>query len=94
LTEIFFEEAIKTAKKLDTDRKVDMLKPLPAFWSLPISIKDSFQVPGIDYSCGIASLVNEPSVEYSALSEMLTKLGAVLYTKTNIPRKYSDSLIF
>jgi amidase len=89
LTEIFFEDAIKAARKLDSDRKADMSKPLPALWGLPISVKDSFQIPGIDYSCGIASLVNEPSAEYSALTEMLTKLGAVLYTKTNVPRKCS-----
>lgn len=87
LTEIFFEDAIKIAKQLDAEREANSLKPLPPFWGLPISLKDSFKLPGIDASCGIASLVNEPSTEYSTLSGLLVELGAVLYTKTNVPRE-------
>lgn len=86
MTEIFFEDAIEAAKKLDAERKADMYKPLPPFWGLPISLKDSFKVLGKDYSCGVASLVNEPADEYSTLASMLIELGAVLYTKTNVPR--------
>jgi amidase len=92
LTEIFFEEAIARAKQLDAERKDDPSKALPPLWGLPISLKDSFQVPGIDYSCGIASLVNEPSKEYSVLSKLLVDLGAVLYVKTNVPRKSTSFL--
>lgn len=87
MTEIFFDDAIETAKKLDADRKSDIYKPLPPLWGLPISLKDSFKVPGVDDSVGIASLVNDPSSEYSTLPGMLVELGAVLYVKTNIPRK-------
>ena len=87
MTEIFFEEAIARAKQLDAERSADRTKTLPPLWGLPISLKESFKVPGLDCSCGIASLVNEPSKEYSVLSKLLVDLGAVLYVKTNVPRE-------
>lgn len=88
MTEIFFEEATARAKRLDDDRAANPTATLPPLWGLPISLKDSFQVPGVDYSCGIASLVNDPSKVHSTLPKMLVDLGAVLYVKTNVPRKF------
>ena len=88
MTEIFFEDAIARARQLDADRAANPTTTLPPLWGLPISLKDSFQVPGVDYSCGIASLVNDPSRVHSTLPKMLVDLGAVLYVKTNVPRKF------
>jgi amidase len=54
---------------------------------LPVSIKDSFCVEGIQSTVGYVSLLaNEPAVSNSALVDMLLDLGAVLYVKTNIPQ--------
>lgn len=87
LTEIFFHEAVARAKKLDLgfNTKSDR-KSLPPLFGLPISLKDSFQVRGLDTSTGLGCYVNEPAEENSALAAMLIDLGAVLYCKTNLPQ--------
>lgn len=79
-----FEMAIMRAQELDADRIAHPSKPLGPLHGLPISIKDSYQVPGIDATIGLTALVNNPSTEYSPLPALLLSLGAVLYCKTNI----------
>lgn len=60
---------------------------------LPISIKDSFCVEGIQSTVGYVSLLQEePASHDSALVEMLLDLGAVLYVKTNIPQTMMVSI--
>ena len=81
-----FEQAILTAKQMDSDRKENPTKPLPPLYGLPISLKDSFKIPGVDATIGFVSLANKPSTIYSALPELLKDLGAVFYCKTNIPQ--------
>lgn len=54
---------------------------------LPISIKDSFCVKGLQSTIGyVEFLKHEPAKANSALVELLLALGAVLYVKTNIPQ--------
>lgn len=53
---------------------------------LPISLKDSFQVAGIQATLGIVSLLEKVSDSNSALVDILLDLGAVLYVKTNVPQ--------
>ena len=87
LTEIFFDEAIERAKKLDLEYNQNSChKTLPPLFGLPISLKDSFQVSGYDTSTGLGCYVDEPAEDHSALAAMLTDLGAVLYCKTNLPQ--------
>ncbi|KAJ8058795.1 hypothetical protein OCU04_011783 [Sclerotinia nivalis] len=99
LTEIFFDEAIERAKKLDLEFDTKPSgKPLPPLFGLPVSLKDSFQVKGHDTSTGLGCYVDEPAEENSALAAMLIDLGAVLYCKTNLPQSImtgdSDNNIF
>jgi amidase len=62
-------------------------KPIGPLHGLPISIKDSFCVEGVQTTIGyVAFLENEPAKTNSALVNMLLQLGAVLYVKTNIPQ--------
>ncbi|KAH8674568.1 amidase [Tricladium varicosporioides] len=86
LTEIFFEEAIQTAKSLDEDRLEKPEKPLPPLHGLPISLKDSFKLQGKDATIGLVCFVNDPAEKDSALVAMLKSLGAILYCKTNVPQ--------
>ncbi|KAH8658084.1 putative fatty-acid amide hydrolase [Xylariales sp. PMI_506] len=88
LTEIFFDDAIERAKKLDLDyvQRRKSGSPLPPLFGLPISLKDSFQVAGYDTSTGLGCYVNQPAEENSAIAAMLMDLGAVLYCKTNLPQ--------
>ncbi|EEA24545.1 fatty-acid amide hydrolase, putative [Talaromyces marneffei ATCC 18224] len=86
LTEIFFDDAIERAKKLDLEYGQMSRDALPPLFGLPISLKDSFQVSGYDTSTGMGCYVHQPAEENSALAAMLIDLGAVLYCKTNLPQ--------
>jgi hypothetical protein len=61
--------------------------PIGPLHGLPISLKDSFCLEGVQSTVGyVACLNNPPATKNSALVTMLLKLGAVLYVKTNIPQ--------
>ncbi|GLA63123.1 hypothetical protein AtubIFM54640_004262 [Aspergillus tubingensis] len=86
LTEHFFQRAIERAKFLDEylQREKKLFGPLHG---LPISIKDSFCIEGVQSTVGyVKFLENSPASHNSAIVEMLLNLGAVLYVKTNIPQ--------
>jgi len=99
LTEIFFDDAIERAKKLDQEYDPKSReKSLPPLFGLPVSLKDSFQVSGYDTSTGLGCYVDQPAEDNSALAAMLIDLGAVLYCKTNLPQSImtgdSDNNVF
>ena len=84
LTEIFFEQAIGRARQLDEGRRLHPKRPLAPLHGLPVSLKDSFKVEGLDSSIGIAALAGNPAKSNSALVKILLAQGAVLYCKTNV----------
>jgi amidase len=53
---------------------------------LPVSIKDNFHYKGTEATIGMVSFLDEVSTENSPLVDILLKLGAVIYVKTNIPQ--------
>ncbi|KAF1993945.1 acetamidase [Amniculicola lignicola CBS 123094] len=84
LSEIFFAEAIESAKILDENfRKTG--KVVGPLHGLPISLKDNFNVVGRDSTVGFTSLVGQPATYNSTLVELLEAQGAVRYCKTNVP---------
>ncbi|KAL4737310.1 amidase signature domain-containing protein [Aspergillus similis] len=86
LTEMFFDQALARAKQLDEEfaRTGTTRGPLHG---LPISIKESFNVPGVPTTLGFVSFLDRPPASSSsALVEILNDAGAVLYVKTNIPQ--------
>ncbi|KAK4498812.1 hypothetical protein PRZ48_009322 [Zasmidium cellare] len=84
LTEICFNEAIARAKELDRRLKEDgrVVGPLHG---LPISLKDQFNIPGLDSTLGYVSRVGQPAASPSTLVQILHDAGAVVYVKTNVP---------
>lgn len=83
LTETFFDEALEKAKSLDQMRSAGKLAgPLHG---LPISLKDSFQRIGSESTIGYVSYLDKHAEEDSPLIEILTKQGAIVFVKTNIP---------
>jgi amidase len=86
LTEIFFEEAIVTARNPDPEQRLNPSKPLRPIHNLPISFKDSFKIIGKYSVIGLASFINTPSQQDSALVSLLKSFGAVLYCKTGFPQ--------
>ncbi|KAJ5766226.1 uncharacterized protein N7511_003842 [Penicillium nucicola] len=92
LTEIFFERAIQRAKNLDEilARTGEVIGPLHG---IPVSVKDRFDVEGVDTTVGWVGLTNKPAQSNSSVVQLLESMGAVLYVKTNVPQSLmmSDS---
>ncbi|KAA8650657.1 hypothetical protein EYZ11_002805 [Aspergillus tanneri] len=86
LTEHFFARALERAQYLDEYRKREG-KVMGPLHGLPISLKDSFCVEGVQTTIGYVSFLgNPPAASNAALVDVLLDLGAVLYVKTNIPQ--------
>lgn len=84
LTEIFFDRALARAMELD-EYFERTGRPYGPLHGLPISVKDSFDIRGLDSSIGIAALANKPATKNGALADILLKAGAVLYVKSTYP---------
>lgn len=52
---------------------------------LPISLKDNFNLKGLDATIGFTSHVDDPAAHDATLATMLEQAGAVFYVKTNVP---------
>ncbi|KAJ5604365.1 Amidase [Penicillium lagena] len=86
LTEMFFNRALEHAKHLDEEMQRTG-NPIGPLHGLPISFKDCFNIEGIPSSIGFTSFIkNGPMQSNSAMVQILQKLGAVPYVKTNIPQ--------
>lgn len=85
LTEPLFSDALQRAKELD-DHLKRTGKPVGPLHGLPVSVKDSFNVKGVDSSIGIAALAFKPAQESAPLVDLLYSLGAVIVAKTNVPQ--------
>lgn len=85
LTEPLFESALQRAKELDSYLR-DNGKPFGPLHGLPVSMKDTFDIRGVDTSIGIAALCYKPAKENAPLVSLLLSLGCVIVAKTNIPQ--------
>ncbi|KAI1739784.1 amidase [Xylaria scruposa] len=84
LSETCFDRAIETAKALD-ERLAQGLGPVGPFHGLPISLKDNFNLRGLDSTVGFTSHIGDPAPYDSELVGLLIRAGAVVYVKTNVP---------
>ncbi|KAL4806536.1 amidase signature domain-containing protein [Aspergillus unguis] len=85
LTEPLFESAIQRAQELDEHLRRTG-RPIGPLHGLPVSVKDSFNIRGVDSTTGIAALALKPSEQDAPLVTLLQGLGAVIITKTNVPQ--------
>ncbi|KAJ9322903.1 hypothetical protein DTO027B5_2945 [Paecilomyces variotii] len=85
LTEPLFTSAIKRGRELDEYLKRTG-KTVGPLHGLPVSVKDGFNVKGVDSSIGIAALAFKPAKENAPLVDLLLSLGAIIIAKTNIPQ--------
>jgi Asp-tRNA(Asn)/Glu-tRNA(Gln) amidotransferase A subunit family amidase len=85
LTEPLFDKAIQRAQELDKYFKENG-KPFGPLHGLPVSVKDTFNVVGVDTSIGLASLCYKPAKDNAPLVDLLLSLGCVIVAKTNIPQ--------
>jgi hypothetical protein len=84
LLETCFDRALAAARARD-EHLSKTGKPLGPFHGLPISLKDSFNLKGLDTTLGLVANVGEPAESDSTLVKLLESLGAVIYVKTNVP---------
>ena len=85
LTEPLFPSALARASHLDAHLSRTGA-PLGPLHGLPISLKDSFHITGIDSSIGIASLCNAPASKNATIVDILLAAGAVIHCTTNVPQ--------
>jgi amidase len=83
LSEIMFLPALEQARALDAAQR-ETGKTRGPLHGVPVSLKDTFNIKGIDSSIGMTSLAERPASENAALVDMLVEQGAVLYCKTNV----------
>ncbi|KAI0470770.1 amidase signature domain-containing protein [Xylariaceae sp. FL0804] len=91
VTEICFEAALARAAELDAHRAATG-RTVGPLHGLPVSLKDQFNVAGLDSTIGYAVRVGRPTQggpggpeEESTLVRLLRDAGAVPYVKTNVP---------
>ncbi|KAI0441712.1 amidase [Xylaria telfairii] len=84
LSETCFDRAIETAKALD-ERLARGLGPIGPFHGLPLSVKDNFNLRGLDSTVGFTSHIGDPAEHDSELVSLLVRAGVVVYVKTNVP---------
>ncbi|KAJ5883247.1 uncharacterized protein N7473_010133 [Penicillium subrubescens] len=85
ITEPLFDRALRQAKELDAHLQRTG-RPVGPLHGLPVSVKDTFCVKGVDTSIGLAALAFKPARKNADLVDLLESLGAVIIAKTNIPQ--------
>lgn len=85
LTEIRFTEALEDAAKLDEYYRKNgrLIGPLHG---VPMTLKDQFDVKGLDSTIGYVARAFQPATEDGPLVKLLRELGAVILAKTNLPQ--------
>ena len=53
---------------------------------LPVSLKDQFDIEGLDTVMGYVAGIGKPSEKHAVITELLLRAGAVLYVRTNVPQ--------
>ncbi|KAL3456855.1 amidase signature domain-containing protein [Aspergillus heterothallicus] len=86
LTEIFFDQAIERAKELDR-HLAQTGKPVGPLHGIPVSLKDSFNVKGVQSTLGYVSFLDRPPLSFnSPMVQILLRAGAIIYVKTHLPQ--------
>ncbi|GLB01105.1 hypothetical protein AtubIFM57143_010483 [Aspergillus tubingensis] len=88
LSEPLFTQALARARTLDTHLR-NTNTPIGPLHGLPISVKDTFHITGVDATNGLAALAFHPSTKDADLVTLLQSLGAIIITKTNVPQTVS-----
>ncbi|KAF7917805.1 hypothetical protein BELL_1158g00010 [Botrytis elliptica] len=86
LHEIMFASALLRASELDS-YFAEHKEPMGPLHGLPVSLKDSIHVKGIDTSLGYIGWLgkSQPEKESQVVTD-LRSLGAVIYVKTSVPQ--------
>ncbi|KAK9379517.1 amidase signature domain-containing protein [Kockiozyma suomiensis] len=87
-SEVVFEQALERAKFLD-EYYAKEGKPIGRYHGVPLTLKDQFNVHGVDTTLGYVGRSNNPVTDKSKEAVLVTifeKEGAVVIAKTNLPQ--------
>lgn len=85
LTEVCFNDALKTARDLDKYLR-EHREPIGPLHGMVTTLKDQFNVKGYDTTLGYVGRAFVPAQEDATVVKMLKSLGAVILAKTNLPQ--------
>ncbi|KAK1983999.1 amidase [Colletotrichum cereale] len=85
LTEILFEDALRRARELDA-YMTKHGRPFGPFHGIPVTVKDQFNVQGLDSTLGYVGRSFKPAEEDAVIVNLLRSLGAVIIAKSNLPQ--------
>lgn len=80
-----FEDALEQARQLDAHFKATKL-PKGPLHGIPVTVKDQFNVKGIDTTLGYVGRSFDPAQEDAVLIQILKDLGAIIIAKSNLPQ--------
>lgn len=80
-----FDDALKQAKQLDIEYATTKKLRGPLH-GIPITLKDQFNVKGVDTTLGYVGRSFAPAREDAVLVQMLKDMGAIIIAKTNLPQ--------
>ncbi|KAF8733457.1 hypothetical protein AX14_003820 [Amanita brunnescens Koide BX004] len=82
---VMFDWAREQAKTLD-DEFAATGKIRGPLHGVPVSLKEQFDIAGVDTSLGFTRWANNPAKAHCDLAEQLIAAGAVIFVKTNVPQ--------
>ncbi|KAH8646583.1 acetamidase [Tricladium varicosporioides] len=85
LTEVNFKSALERARSLDEYFKTNG-KTIGPLHGIPITLKDQFNVKGLDSTIGYVGGAFKPAQDDALVVKILQDLGAVVMAKTNLPQ--------
>jgi len=90
LAQVCFQQALHKAQLVDERiqrRRAGTLlvKPLP-LEGIPISVKDDYDVRGLDTTCGMAVRCGEPYKHNGLMVDLVCDQGAIPFCKSNVPQ--------
>ncbi|KAL7419251.1 hypothetical protein Q5752_006088 [Cryptotrichosporon argae] len=88
LTEILFDQALADARQKDAERQRTG-RADGAFWGVPSSFKDTYNIVGVDSSLGASMFCNDPTVDLydeATLVRLFRRAGGIPFCKTNVPQ--------
>lgn len=80
-----FEDALEHAKQLDADF-AESGKLKGPLHGIPITLKDQFNVKGLDTTLGYVGRSFAPAQEDAVIVQILKNMGAIVIAKTNLPQ--------
>ena len=85
LSEANFTQALADAEKADK-HLADTGRPIGRLHGLPISLKDSVNVAGLDTTLGLCRFAGQPASADALIVQLLKNQGALIHAKSNIPQ--------